>query len=57
MKAPRLIPESNLYLLKDDRILLIRRVNTGYQDGQYAPVAGHVEKGEDFITARLPPLS
>ena len=53
MKTPHLIPESNLYLVRDDRILLIRRANTGYQDGQYAPVAGHVEQGEDFITAMI----
>lgn len=53
MKTPHLIPESNLYLVREERILLIRRVNTGYQDGQYAPVAGHVEKGEDFIAAMI----
>ena len=53
MKAPHLIPECNLCLAKGDRILLIRRANTGYQDGQYAPVAGHVEQGEDFITAMI----
>lgn len=37
-----------LILIKEDKILLIKRKNTGYMDGMYAFVAGHVEKGESL---------
>jgi 8-oxo-dGTP pyrophosphatase MutT (NUDIX family) len=35
-----------LILVKDKQILLQRRYNTGYQDGNYSLVAGHLEGGE-----------
>ena len=51
MRIPHHIPESHLYLVQDNTVLLMRRCNTGYQDGRYGLVAGHVEPGEDFIDA------
>lgn len=42
------IPASYLVLLKDDQVLLSRRFNTGYEDGKYSLVAGHVDPGETF---------
>ncbi|MFA6119457.1 MAG: NUDIX domain-containing protein [Parachlamydiales bacterium] len=42
------IPASYLYLEKNNKILLLKRVNTGYEDGNYSLVAGHVEIGEPF---------
>lgn len=42
------IPTSYLILLKDNKILLLRRFNTGYEDGNYSMVAGHVDQGETF---------
>lgn len=42
-----------LILIKEDKILLIKRKNTGYMDGMYAFVAGHVEKGESLKQAMI----
>lgn len=40
------IPAVYLFLEKDEKILVARRCNTGYQDGNYQVPAGHVEEGE-----------
>lgn len=42
------IPASYLILIKDNKILLLRRANTGFKDGFYSMVAGHVDPGETF---------
>jgi 8-oxo-dGTP diphosphatase len=42
---------SYLVLTKDRKILLMKRYNTGYEDGNYSLIAGHVEKGETFTNA------
>jgi 8-oxo-dGTP diphosphatase len=42
---------SNLVLMQDDKILLQRRYNTGYKDGEYGLPSGHVERGETFTQA------
>lgn len=47
-----IIPAVFLMLIRDEKILLIRRFNTGYMDGNYSLPAGHVEKGE-FATEAL----
>ena len=43
----------HLLLVKDERVLLLRRYNTGYEDGNYSVVAGHIEGGEDLKTAMI----
>lgn len=46
------IPASYLVLLNDEgKVLLLRRYNTGYKDGMYSLVAGHVDEGENFTQA------
>jgi ADP-ribose pyrophosphatase YjhB (NUDIX family) len=46
MERFKLVPESHLLLVQDGRILLLRRQNTGYQDGKYSVVAGHIDGAE-----------
>ena len=40
-------------LVKDERIFLLRRANTGYRDGEWAMPAGHVESGETPTQAAM----
>lgn len=42
------VPASYLVLIKNNKILLLKRLNTGFEDGNYSVIAGHVEKGESF---------
>ena len=44
----KIIPAAYLVLKDGNKILLLRRYNTGYEDGNYSLVAGHVEDGETF---------
>lgn len=44
----KLIPASYLILKKENKVLMLRRFNTGYKDGFYSFPAGHVEEGESF---------
>ena len=36
----------NLVITKDNQVCLMRRYNTGWNDGMYALMGGHVEDGE-----------
>ncbi|MFH0856765.1 MAG: NUDIX hydrolase, partial [bacterium] len=42
----KVIPAVYLFLEEDGKILLLRRFNTGYEDGNYAFVSGHLDGGE-----------
>ena len=47
----KLTPASYLVLIKDGKILLSKRFNTGYEDGNYSLVAGHLDGQETFRQA------
>ena len=43
----------HLLLVKDSRVLLLRRYKTGYEDGNYSVVAGHIDGGEELKDAMI----
>jgi 8-oxo-dGTP pyrophosphatase MutT (NUDIX family) len=46
------VPAAYVFFLRDDRVLLQLRQNTGFMDGHWAAAAaGHVEKGETAYDA------
>lgn len=47
-KIFKIIPSVHLFLAKDDKILLSRRYQTGYFDGNYSVPAGHLDGNETF---------
>jgi ADP-ribose pyrophosphatase YjhB (NUDIX family) len=49
----KIVPTSHLILVKDGKILLLRRFNTGWSDGQYSVVAGHLDGNETFLQAMI----
>ena len=47
----RAIPAVYLSLIKDNKILLLLRKNTGFRDGYYGLVSGHLEPDETIMEA------
>ncbi len=54
MKERNKLPISvQLLLEKEDKILLMKRKNTGYEDGKYSLPGGHVESNEEIRKALI----
>lgn len=51
MERFKLVVAVHLILIENRKILLLRRYNTGYEDGNYSVVAGHIDGNESVIKA------
>jgi len=49
----RLVAAVHLFLVRDGRVLLLRRYRTGYEDGNYSVPAGHLDGGEPVPVAAV----
>jgi 8-oxo-dGTP pyrophosphatase MutT (NUDIX family) len=49
----KIVPSSYLILIKDNKLLLGRRRNTGFKDGDYGLISGHGEENESAIQALI----
>jgi 8-oxo-dGTP diphosphatase len=49
----KLISEVSLLLIRDGKVCLLRRSNTGYEDGKYCFIAGHKDEGETLVQAMV----
>ncbi len=43
----------HIFFIRNESVLLLRRFNTGWEDGKYSVPAGHIETGETVIEAAI----
>lgn len=49
----RLVSAIHIFFIRDGELLLLRRANTGYQDGNFSVVAGHLDGNETVKQAAV----
>ena len=49
----QLVSAVHLFLLRGGKILLLRRYQTGYEDGNFSVVAGHLDGNETVFEAAM----
>jgi 8-oxo-dGTP pyrophosphatase MutT (NUDIX family) len=52
-ERPKLIPTAYLVLVRENKILLSRRYNTGFMDGMYGFPAGHLKDDEETLSQAM----
>lgn len=52
-QRPQVVPAVYLVLIKEGQVLLSRRFQTGYEDGNYSLPAGHLDGGETLTEAMV----
>ncbi len=53
MDRVKLIGAVHIFLIRSNQVLLLRRFNTGYQDGHYSVPAGHMQSSESVKVAMM----
>jgi 8-oxo-dGTP diphosphatase len=49
----KLLSAVHIFLIRSGRVLLLRRFNTGYEDGKYSVIAGHLDGNEPVEKAAI----
>jgi ADP-ribose pyrophosphatase YjhB (NUDIX family) len=52
-RRARFVVAVHLFLVREGSVLLLRRRNTGFADGSYSVVAGHLDGGEQVVAGTV----